>query len=449
MEDGMPELTPTLDILRRLAVGADEQAWRDFLNLHANMLLRVANSRCQDAHLADDGVQEALLYIREHAQECRATTEAQALAWVSRVVATSTTQVIRQQTARVQRDRRHGKRLLPGAEASAADKLASAEVHQAVHKAVIDLPERHRLPLELHYFAGLDHQAMADAMRCSPGTARVRVHRALKRLQTCLKRMGVTASTAAIATSLSATEAPAFSSDILTHWESVLHAPTATAGAQIPVAAHTGGQLMFGLKIALAAAVVGGVTVSQLDLNAPDAMPVGENPIVEVTPPQNPPEDEGTVNEDVLDRQVSFEFKEATLEEAMVFITQSTGIEVVWDPLFKEQILSASPPFTLQGKMKLRTMLAWIEKLISVRIVPKGQQLHVGPTLDQRLEVKMSVDLQELEASEAADVIQSQPGAPRIDVLVSDANLPPISMRLDKRQRLDKKTRTNLSVPAN
>lgn len=45
------------------------------------------------------------------------------------------------------------------------------------------LPERHRLPLALRFVEDQDFDEMAKALRCSPAQARLRVHRALKRLE--------------------------------------------------------------------------------------------------------------------------------------------------------------------------------------------------------------------------------------------------------------------------
>jgi len=73
----MVETAPTCELLRRLSRNRDDAAWGTLLERHGGLLRRCTSVRCGDGHLADDAVQEALLYIRDHAGECRAKSEAQ------------------------------------------------------------------------------------------------------------------------------------------------------------------------------------------------------------------------------------------------------------------------------------------------------------------------------------------------------------------------------------
>lgn len=403
----MSQPAPTVDLLARLAADPDEAAWTQLLERHGALLLRVARNRCRDSHLAEDAVQEALLYVRDHAGDCRAESEAVAVAWLTRIVASSVSRVCRRQTARVERDRRAGE-LEQGRSVDPPDELvAERELDRALHRALVGLSDQHRRPLELHYFAQLDHHAVGAALACSPGAARVRVHRALKQLRASLARLGVTAALGTITARLAADETP--TATTVGTWQDLLHAPTGSGGT-LPLAPSAGGQLVFTIKIALAAAVCGGLAVTYLGDDPPPlgAMPIGDPHIGEEAP-ADPPE---------LARELTFSFEEATLDEVLAFL-RDAGLRIAVHPHFEQTVRDSTPPITLAGTMRSATLLRWFEQLTDTTVeTSEDGSLLVGPAMKRRLElVRGSLRADGITLAEAVAALGAWPGAPGIDLL--------------------------------
>jgi RNA polymerase sigma factor (sigma-70 family) len=68
---------------------------------------------------------------------------------------------------------------------------ARREVRERVEGIVAALPERYRLPVQLHYFHGLPIGEVARALRLPPGTIAYRLRRALGKLDGTLRRAGL------------------------------------------------------------------------------------------------------------------------------------------------------------------------------------------------------------------------------------------------------------------
>ncbi|MCL4264619.1 MAG: RNA polymerase sigma factor [Anaerolineae bacterium] len=64
--------------------------------------------------------------------------------------------------------------------------------HEALHHALTRLPAKDREIIALRFFEELSGEEVAEVLACSPNTMYVRLHRALKRLQSQLEAMGVT-----------------------------------------------------------------------------------------------------------------------------------------------------------------------------------------------------------------------------------------------------------------
>ena len=163
-----------MDTALSRAVAGDTQAWVELVTTHAPSM-RAAASRVVGAAAADDAVQDALVQAWHHGHRFvpQGDPDSALRGWLVRIT-------VHAALARRRRDHREqecpmttvGTPAEPAAQDQAFARVALADL-------LADLPERHRSALELHYLAGLDHQELAGTWRCSPGAARVRVHRAL------------------------------------------------------------------------------------------------------------------------------------------------------------------------------------------------------------------------------------------------------------------------------
>jgi RNA polymerase sigma-70 factor (ECF subfamily) len=203
----------TADALRRLAIGPDEGAWTTVLHLHGGEILRATHRILGDPMSAEDACQETLLQIRDRAGQFRGRTDdadATARNWIMRIACNTALHMLRQRS-RAKKREQNVARQAPVAHdpLGPADAEHRNDLAERVRVELSELPEKQRLPLVLHFYAGLNYDQISRELRCGVGAARVRVHRALEKLRRRLATMGVILTAAAIYTLLSAAPASA------------------------------------------------------------------------------------------------------------------------------------------------------------------------------------------------------------------------------------------------
>ena len=204
----------TVDALARLAQQRDPQAWSVLLQLHGAAIQRVSRRILGEAALADDACQETLLQLRDQAGRFAApasNAEAAARSWIMRVSCHTALRMLRKRKAdRLREDRAgHSTAGNRDAEPEASARAELAERLDALRCELAALPERERLPLVLHYHAGLEYADVAVALGCPVNTAKTRVHRGVERLRNRLAMLGLVLATGALERLLSSGEAQA------------------------------------------------------------------------------------------------------------------------------------------------------------------------------------------------------------------------------------------------
>lgn len=241
------------EILARLAQGQDAGAWADLVQDEGPRLYRIARGVLGEHAAAEDAVQEALLHIRKGAARFRPPerdADDAARAWLYRVTVSAARMWARSERRRAHREQIAGAVPAPASTAAAAggdERLAD------LRRAIADLPESQRLPLVLHHLGGQDYEQIASAMGISPGSARVRVHRAMERLRKRLTGVATIGAASALLQQLAAGESlPAATT--LARWEAL----PASALPATSTAVIFGG-LGLAAKAALGAALCAGL----------------------------------------------------------------------------------------------------------------------------------------------------------------------------------------------
>ncbi|MCW8130563.1 MAG: sigma-70 family RNA polymerase sigma factor [Planctomycetota bacterium] len=186
------ELT-TVEALARLARQRDPQAWEELLRLHGAQIHRVCLRILGDEALAEDACQETLLQLRDRAGLFKAGAEhpeAAARSWIMRVACNAALQMLRRRKAVRHREDKAAREETR----EAPDVLAQAERAEhldAMRRELAAMPEHERMPLVLHYHAGLGYEGVAQALGCPVNTAKSRVHRGLERLRNRLALLGM------------------------------------------------------------------------------------------------------------------------------------------------------------------------------------------------------------------------------------------------------------------
>jgi RNA polymerase sigma-70 factor (ECF subfamily) len=85
------------------------------------------------------------------------------------------------------------------ASASALDEASQRELREKLELFVATLPDKFRLPLQLHYFHGMTHEEIAATLNVPRTTVTGRIQKGLKKLRPMLQRAGLGEATAAFA----------------------------------------------------------------------------------------------------------------------------------------------------------------------------------------------------------------------------------------------------------
>jgi RNA polymerase sigma factor (sigma-70 family) len=196
-----PVVLSTTDALRRLAKGPDDCAWTTVLDRHGVEILRATQRILGDPMSAEDACQETLLQIRDRAAQFRGrpgAPDAMARNWIMRIACNTALHMLRQRRRLRQRELNVARETPQSVDAVDLNGGPNDELAQRVRAELAELPEKQRLPLMLHFFAGLDYEQISSELRCGVGAARVRVHRALEKLRERMAAVGVLLTAAAL-----------------------------------------------------------------------------------------------------------------------------------------------------------------------------------------------------------------------------------------------------------
>lgn len=219
MHDTVQRLS-TPEILRRLAVSRDPEAWGLLLEAHGPWLLGIARRFTRDANFAEDIVQEVLLHIRDHAGRFQGATDADARAWMARVACNLALSLLRSGQRQQRRDR------MPSRGTSTMDSTEHYEWAEVLQREIVSLPESLRRPVVLRYFAELSLGEIATELRLTESAVKNRVTRGVERLRRQVVLAGIPVSAAMIERVLSSTATAApHAAENIAQWQALLHSP--------------------------------------------------------------------------------------------------------------------------------------------------------------------------------------------------------------------------------
>ncbi len=199
----------------RAAARGDPRAW-DPLVLALGPRMHAAACRILgDIHDADDACQEAVFALGRAAASFRGEDEPALGRWAVAIACRSALLHARRQLRRAALVRTGLPDGASNLSAASAPEGTDPMALDAARRALEKLPHRHRLPIVLHVFGGLDGMELAHELGISVNAARVRLHRALKRLQRLFLAEGVGATPMAACAALAARPCPPPSLELL------------------------------------------------------------------------------------------------------------------------------------------------------------------------------------------------------------------------------------------
>src|SRR6266545_2936373 len=191
------------ELLERVVTQRDQAAFEVLVWRHGGMVLGLCQRLLRHEQDAEDAFQAAfLILLRKAASIGKRQSLASWLYKVAFRVALRLRTQQRQRTLREQSDVD-----VPAAEAT--PELIWRDLRPVLDAEVNGLPEKYRTPFVLCYLQGLTNEEAARHLGCPRGTVLSRLSWARQRLRDRLVRRGLTLSTAALATALSASTAAA------------------------------------------------------------------------------------------------------------------------------------------------------------------------------------------------------------------------------------------------
>jgi RNA polymerase sigma-70 factor (ECF subfamily) len=172
------------DLYRRWLDARDERAFADLARRHATLVFDVAWRTGGDPHLAEDALQEALLRLATDGTD--RPVQVGVRAWLARLAISKALNTRASSRARAKREHGAGARR---AEVGMTDDRASA--CEEVAAALAGCKRDDAALLSLRYLHGLAYAEVAAVLGVAEPTARVRVHRARRRVRRSLGRDGI------------------------------------------------------------------------------------------------------------------------------------------------------------------------------------------------------------------------------------------------------------------
>jgi RNA polymerase sigma factor (sigma-70 family) len=164
-------------LLAQVARG-DEAALGEVYDRFGRVAYGLALRILRDERLAEDAVQEAFLAVWRQAASFR-PDRASARTWVLTLVHRRAVDLVRRE------ERRRAETLEPETEPAGSSAAEDAELRSrrlAVQRALAQLPDDQRRPIELAYYGGLTQSELAEQLGLPLGTIKSRMFAGLERL---------------------------------------------------------------------------------------------------------------------------------------------------------------------------------------------------------------------------------------------------------------------------
>lgn len=250
----------------------DEAALGELVRRHFGAAHRLAARALGDAAAAEDAAADAFAQVLRDADRFD-PARGPFQAWLRTIVLNRVRDAAR---GRERRARREARVAVP--EGTAPQGEAAVERAEVAAR-LQALPDDLRLPLVLHYWEGLSHAQVGEALGCPTGTASSRIRRGLEQLRAALGAAAVAGVVAALERAAPAVAAPAAPAVATLQARAGALASEAAAAATTKLAAVALG----------AAALVAAALALSVALGSPDAPPATEPPGTRTPPATEAP----------------------------------------------------------------------------------------------------------------------------------------------------------------
>ncbi len=166
-------------------IGGDLSAFRALVERHQRAVYAVVSRILPNRDDADDIVQE--VFVQAYRSIASFRGDASFSTWLCRIAINAAIKRAktqgRRQTISLDDEEFANDALLRSEDPGPEEQIQRSARDAAVRKAVMALPEKHRLVVAMHYFDGHSCQEIADTIGCSVGTVWSRLHYASRKLK--------------------------------------------------------------------------------------------------------------------------------------------------------------------------------------------------------------------------------------------------------------------------
>jgi len=171
------------DLIKQFLAG-DQNAFNSFVQRHQDRIYRLACAKLYASDDAVDAAQEA--FLRAYKGFGRFRFQAEPFTWLYRTLEN----VCNEFNRRAVRDRKIGQMLLEQnpineAVADGSEELHMQQVRQLTHR----LPKRQQEVVLLRIFEGMSVEETAQTLKCSTGTIKANLHKAVNNLRSYVEDM--------------------------------------------------------------------------------------------------------------------------------------------------------------------------------------------------------------------------------------------------------------------
>ncbi len=186
------------ELLRQFVQASSEEAFAELVKRRVGFVYSIALWRTRDAHRAEDAAQTVFVALARNAGPL--SQRPVLLGWLHQAASNAATDIVRSELSRAAREREaHTMHDLSALEGPVVD---WEKVRPVLDASLSELTSDDRDAVLLRFYEGQKYADIGRTLHISENTARMRVERALDKLQSLLVRRGIVSTSAALSTAL-------------------------------------------------------------------------------------------------------------------------------------------------------------------------------------------------------------------------------------------------------